>query len=50
MADLGGFGGFDRTPFGLHLVVRSTDDRLSGTPFSGNRTKKTAAMAYLSML
>ena len=37
-------------PFGLHLLVRSTDDRLTGTPLSGYRTKETAAMAHLSML
>ena len=37
-------------PIGLHLVVRSTDDRLTGTPLSGYRAKKTAAMAHLNML
>ena len=36
VADLGDFGGIDRTsPFELHLVVRSTDGRLTGTPLSG---------------
>ena len=45
-------------PFGLHLELRSTDDRLcqvpidrlNGTPLSVYRTKKTTAMAHLSML
>ena len=50
----GGFRGVSEVstepPFGLHLVVRSTDDRLTGTPLSGYRTKKMAAMAHLSML
>ena len=51
----GGFRGVSEVsteppPFGLHLVVRSTDDRLTGIPVSGYRTKKTAAMAHLSML
>ena len=53
VADLGGFRRFrqNAAPFGLHLVVRSTDDRLTGTPpLSGYRTKKTADMAHLSML
>ena len=50
----GGFRGVSEVstepPFGLHLVVRSTDDRLTGTPLSGYRTKKTAVVAHLSML
>ena len=48
----GGFRGVSEVstepPFGLHLVVRSTDDRLTGTPLFGYRTKickKTAALA-----
>ena len=32
------------------FTYRSNDDRLNGTPLSGYRTKKTAAMAHLSML
>jgi hypothetical protein len=28
--------------FGLHLALRSTDDRLNGTPLSGYRTHKNA--------
>ena len=38
--------------FLCNMPIRSTDDRLTGhgTPFSGYRTKKTAAMAHLSML
>jgi hypothetical protein len=46
----GGKGGANELPFGLHLTLRSTDDRLNGTPLSGYRTKKTAAMAHLRML
>ena len=50
----GGFRGVSEVstepPFGLHLVLRSTDDRLTRTPLSGYRTKKTAVMAHLSML
>ena len=50
---LGGFRRFRRNPpLGcMHLVLRNTDDRLNGTPLAlhGYRTKKTAAMAYLSM-
>ena len=50
----GGFRGVSEVstepPFGLHLIVRSTDDRLPGTPLSGYRTKKTAVVAHLSML
>ena len=47
-------------PFGLHLALRSTEsvmigyevliDRLNGSPLSVHRTKKTTAMAHLSML
>ena len=36
-------------PFWLHLALRSTCIA-NGTPLSGYRTKKTAAMAYLRML
>ena len=54
MINSGGFRGVSEVstepPFGLHLVVRSTDDRLNGTPLSGYRTKKTAAVGHLSML
>ena len=52
MADLEGFWRFRQNPppFGLYLVLRSTDDRLTRTPLSGYRTKKTAVMAHLSML
>ena len=50
----GGFRGVlevsTEPPLGLHLVIKSTDDRLNGNPLSGYRTKKTAAMAHLSML
>ena len=46
----GGKGGASVPPFGLHLTLRSTDDKLNGTPLSGYRTKKTAAMAHLRML
>ena len=46
----GGKGDANEPPFGLHLTLRSTDDRLNGTPLSGYRTKKTAAMAHLRML
>ena len=48
----GGFRGVSEVltepPFGLHLVVRSADNRLTGTSLSGYRTKKTAAMAHLA--
>ena len=37
-------------PLGLHPTLRSTDDKLNGTPLSGYITKKTAAMAHLRML
>ena len=37
-------------PFGLHLTLRNTDDKLNETPLSGYRTKITAAMAHLRML
>ena len=37
-------------PFGLDLVLTTTDDRLSGTPLSGYRTKKTVSVAHLSKL
>ena len=50
VADPGGKGGANEPPFGLHLTLRSTDDRLNGTPLSGYRTKKTAAMAHLRLL
>jgi hypothetical protein len=43
VADPGGVR--DEPPFGLHRTLRSTDDRLNGTPLSGYRTKKSAAMA-----
>ena len=46
----GGKGGANEPPFGLHLILRSTDDKLNGTPLSGYRTKKTAVMAHLRML
>ena len=46
----GGKGGASVPPFGLHLTLRSTDDKLNGTPLSGYRYKKTAAMAHLRML
>ena len=46
----GGKGGASVPPFGLHPTLRSTDDKLKGTPLSGYRTKKTAAMAHLRML
>ena len=46
----GGKGGANVPPFGLHLILRSTDDKQNGTPLSGYRTKKTAAMAHLRML
>ena len=46
----GGKWGARVPPFGLHLTLRSTDDTLNGTPLSGYRTKKTAAMAHLRML
>ena len=40
VADLGGFGGFNRTPL---WDAPSTNDRLTGTPhLSGYRTKKAA--------
>ena len=43
-------GGTNEPPFGLHLTLRSTDDdKLNGTPLSGYRTKKIAAMAHLRM-
>ena len=41
--------GFHGTPFGLELVLRSTDDRLNGNPLSAWRTKKPASMAYRSI-
>ena len=41
----GGKGGASVPPFGLHL-----DDKLNGTPLSGYRSKKTAAMAHLRIL
>ena len=51
VADPEGDPGVHRNPpFGLHLALRSTDDRLNGTPLSGYKTKKTAAMAHLRML
>ena len=50
VADPGGKGGARVPPFGLHLTLRSTGDKLNGTPLSGCRTKKTAAMAHLRML
>ena len=40
----GGFRGVSEVstepPFGLHLVIRSTDDRLKWNPLSGYRTNK----------
>ena len=51
MADPEGDPGVQRNPpFGLDLVLTTTDDRLSGTPLSGQRTKKTVSVAHLSML
>ena len=51
VADPGGVRGVQvYPPFGLHLTLRSTDDKLNGTPLSGYRSKKTAAMAHLRML
>ena len=50
----GGFRGVSEVsiepPFGLHVVLKTTDDRLSGTPLSGYRTKKTSTitLAYFS--
>ena len=36
VADPGGVRGFRQyPPFGMDLVLRTTDDRLSGTPLSG---------------
>ena len=46
----GGSRGAKEPPFRLDLVLTTTDDGLSGTPLSGQRTKKTASMAHLSML
>ena len=46
----GGKGGASVPPFGLYLTLRSTDDELNETPFSGYRTKKTPTMAHLRML
>ena len=46
----GGKGGASVPPFGLHKTLRSTDDKLNGTPLSGYRTKKTASMAHLRKL
>ena len=46
----GGKGGASVPRFGQHLTLRSTDDKLNGTPLSGYRSKKTAAMAHLRML
>ena len=46
----GGKGGASVPPFGLHLTLRTIDDKLNGTPLSGYRSKKTAAMAHLRML
>ena len=46
----GGSRGAQEPTFVLHLALRSTDGRLNGTPLSGYRTKKTAAMAHLRML
>ena len=45
----GGSWGSMEAPFGLNIVLRSTDDKLNGTPLSGQRSKKTAAVAHLSM-
>ena len=39
--------GAQGTPFGLHLALRSTDDNLKGTPRSGYRINKIAAMNAL---
>ena len=51
MADPDRFPWFPwKPPFGLDLVLRSTEDRLNGTPLSGYTTKKAAAVAHLSML
>ena len=38
--------GAKELPFGLDLILGSTDDRLNGTTLS---TKKTASVAHLSM-
>ena len=38
-----GKGGVSVPCFGLHLTLRSTDDKLNGIPLSGYRTKKAAA-------
>ena len=46
----GGSRGVQEPPFGMHLALRSTDDRLNGTPLSGYKSKKTVAMAHLRML
>ena len=37
-------------PLGLELVLRNTDDGPIGTLLPGKRTKKTVAMAHISML
>ena len=51
MANPGVRGGANvATPFRLYLILRSTDDKLNGTPLSGYTTEKTAAMAHLRML
>ena len=42
----GGKRGASVPPFGLHPTVRSTDDKLNGTPLSGYTAKNTTAMAY----
>jgi hypothetical protein len=36
----GGRGGANEPPFGLHLTLRSTDDRLNGTPFLAIELRK----------
>ena len=46
----GGKGGASVPPFGLHLTLRSIDDKLNGTPLSRYRSKKTAAVDHLRML
>ena len=51
VADLGDFGGFDRIRLWAAPSTKSIDDRLMEPPrLSGYETKKTAAMAHLSIL
>ena len=37
-------------PLGLELVLRNTDDGPNGTLLPGKRTRKTVALAHISML